>query len=170
MLDVILAPHPELIYEAQKAVPQTMERDTPLVTSRLNVYRAVPPGLNSWETAFAGLLDADAAGVVRWWHRNLPHKAWSVQAVLSDGRGFFPDFVIGIEGRNREDGALLADPKFAFELTQEQPKTHAEHPIYGRVLILSRQGGSHWMTVRYDERQQKAMLDREFRLADTAGY
>ncbi len=77
---------------------------------------------------------------------------------------------LGIEGRYREDGALLADPKFQFELTQEQPKTRAEHPIYGRVLILSRQGGSQWMTVRYDERQQKAMLDRKFRLADTAGY
>jgi hypothetical protein len=184
MLDVILATHPELLYEAQKAalaahfeveeaeeeLPQTMEWDTPLVTSRLNVYRAVPPGLNSWETAFAGLLDADAAGVVRWWHRNLPHKAWSVQVVLSDGRGFFPDFVIGIEGRKHEDGALLADPKFQFELTQEQPKTRAEHPVYGRVLILSRQGGSQWMTVRYDERQRKAVLDREFRLAGTAGF
>ena len=184
MLDVILATHPELLHEAQKAalaahfeveeaeedLPGTLENDTPLATSRLNVYRAVPPGLNSWETAFAGFLDADAASVVRWWHRNLPHKPWSVQVVLADGRGFFPDFVIGIEARKNELGALLADTKFAFEIAQEQPKTYAAHPIYGRVLILNRQTGGQWMTVRYDAAQKRAVLDRDFRLADCAGF
>ena len=34
------------------------------------------------------------------------------------------------------------------------------HPVYGRVLILSRQGTTQWMTVRYDEQRQKAVLDR----------
>jgi hypothetical protein len=38
------------------------------------------------------------------------------------------------------------------------------------VLILSLQGGAQWMTVRYDEQRQKAVLDREFRLADAVGY
>jgi hypothetical protein len=37
-------------------------------------------------------------------------------------------------------------------------------------LILNRQGDAQWMTVRYDERQQKAVLDQEFRLVDAAGY
>ena len=50
------------------------------------------------------------------------------------------------------------------------PKAHARHPVYGRVVILSLQGGAQWMTVRYDERQQRAVLDHEFRLADAAGY
>jgi hypothetical protein len=107
---------------------------------------------------------------VRWWHRNPPHKPWSVQVVLDNGKGFFPDFVIGIEGRNCEDQGLLADPKFAFEITQELPKTYSVHPVYGRVLILSRQGTTQWMTVRYDEQRQKAIFDREFLLADAAGY
>ncbi len=183
MLNVILTTHPELLYDAQKAavathfeieeaedeIPSRLQSDTALNTSRLNVYRAEPQGMNSWETDFARLLDADMAGVVRWWHRNEPHKPWSVQVLLADGRGFFPDFVVGIEGRRCELGALLADPKFGFEVTQEHPKTYAEHPIYGRVLILSRSGGQ-WMTVRYNAAQQKPELGKEFRLADCAGY
>jgi len=184
MLNVILCARPELLYAAQKAalathceveqteegLPMALEHESPLPTSRLNVYRVMPPDLNSWERPFAELLDRDAQKVVRWWHRNPPRKPWSVSVVLDGGGNFFPDFVIGIEGRKTEDGGLLADPKFAFEIAQEQPKTYAEHPAYGRVLVLSLQGGAHWMTVRYDERQGKAMLDQEFRLSDAAGY
>lgn len=184
MLNVILCARPELLYNAEKAalathceveqteegLPEAMETETPLPIARLNVYRVMPPTLNSWEQPFAELLDRDTDNIVRWWHRNPPNKPWSVQVVLDNGKGFFPDFVIGVDGRKTEDGGLLADPKFFFEITQEQPKSYAEHPCYGRVLILSLQGGAQWMTIRYDERRQKAILDREFRLVDAAGY
>ncbi len=184
MLNVILTAHPELLYEAQKEalaanveieeadeeIPSVLISESPLRNSRLNVYHRIPPGLNSWERDFAELLDADSAGVVNWWHRNPPRQPWSVQVVLANGHGFFPDFIVGVQGRKKELGALLADPKFAFEITQELPKSHAEHPAYGRVLILNRQGGAQWMTVRFDEKLQRAVLDREFRLADAAGY
>jgi hypothetical protein len=184
MLNVILCGHPELLFAAQKGalgthceveeteeeLPAALTSDDPLVTSRLNVYGVYPAGLNTWELPFAQFLDGDSQNIVRWWHRNLPHKPWSVNVVLDNGKGFFPDFVIGIEGRRREGGALLADPKFAFELTQELPKSYAEHPSYGRVLIVSRQGNAQWFTVRYDEQRQKAVLGGEFRLADSVGY
>ena len=184
MLNVILCARPEILYTAQKTalakhfevaeaeegLPPVLESETPLPTSRNNVYKVMPAGLNSWEEQFADLLDRDTQNIVHWWHRNLPNKSWSVQVVLDNGKGFYPDFVIGIEGRKTEDGGLLADPKFQFEISQEEPKTYAEHPVYGRVLILSKQGGGQWMTVRYDEKRQKAILDSEFRLADAAGY
>jgi type III restriction enzyme len=184
MLNVILCGHPELLFAAQKAalashcevedteeeLPSSIASDEPLPTSRLNVYRVMPPGLNTWELPFAQLLDSDSENVVRWWHRNLPHKPWSVNVVLDNGKGFFPDFIIGIEGRKYEDGALLADPKFAFELAQELPKTYAEHPSYGRVLIVTLQGNAQWFTVRYDEQRQRAVLGSEFRLTDAVGY
>lgn len=184
MLNVILTAQPELLYEAQKEalaanveveeadeeIPPVLASEIPLPTSRLNVYRALPPGLNSWERDFAALLDADAAGLVHWWHRNPPRQPWSVQVVLPNGHGFFPDFIVGIHGRKKELGALLADPKFHFEITAELPKTHAEHPVYGRVLILSRQGSAQWLTVRYDAQQRRAVAEREFRLVDAAGY
>ncbi len=184
MLNVILTAQPELLYEAQKEalatnveieeadeeIPNVLVSESPLPTSRLNAYGALPPGLNSWERDFAALLDADSAGVVNWWHRNPPRQPWSVQVMLANGHGFFPDFIVGMPGRKNELGALLADPKFQFELSAELPKTHAEHPVYGRVLIISRQGSAQWMTVRYDDKQRRAVLGREFRLVDAAGY
>jgi len=184
MLNVILCARPDLLDKAQKAalanhfevaeadesLPPSLESETALPASRNNVYKVMPPGLNSWEEPLADLLDRDKQNIVRWWHRNVPNKPWSVQVVLDNGRGFFPDFLIGIEGRKTEVGGLLADPKFAFEISQEEPKTYAEHPVYGRVLILSKQGGDQWMTVRYDDQRHKTVLDSEFRLADAAGY
>jgi hypothetical protein len=184
MLNVLLCARPELLYNAQKAalashcevqptdesLPDSLEHESPLPTSRLNMYRVMPPGLNTWEQPFAEMLDRDSQMIVRWWHRNLPHKPWSVQVVLDNGKGFFPDFVIGIDGRDHEDSALLADPKFGFELTQEQPKTYAEHPVYGRVLILNLVGNAQWMTVRFDKARGRAVLDREFLLSDAAGF
>jgi hypothetical protein len=184
MLNVILCGHPELLFDAQKAalaahceveeteeeLPVALVSDNPLATARLNVYRVFPSGLNSWELPFAQFLDGDTQNIVRWWHRNLPHQPWSVQVTLDNGGGFFPDFVVGVNERKSELGALLADPKYFFEIAKEVPKSYAEHPAYGRVLILNRQGSGQWFTVRYDDQRQKAVLDEEFRLADAAGY
>lgn len=184
MLNVILCARPDLLHAAQKAalakhfeveqtqegLPSALESESALPISRLNVYGVMPAGLNTWEQPFAELLDRDAVNIVQWWHRNPPRKPWSVQVVLDNGRGFFPDFVIGVEGRRTEDGGLLADPKFAFEITQEKPKSYAQHPVYGRVLILSLQGGAQWMTVRYDQAHDKAVLDRQFQITDAPGY
>lgn len=183
MLNVILTGNPQLLYDAQKealsahclvedaeeGLPVHLDSDAPLPTARLNVYGVFPPGLNVWETEFAGLLDRDQLDVVSWWHRNLPHKPWSAQVVLSDGRAFFPDFIIGVEARKKWAGTLLADPKYYFESTDELPKSHASHPTYGRVLILSKQPAQ-WTVVRYDEAKKRALLDRQFRVADLAGY
>ena len=71
--------------------------------------------------------------------------------------------------RKRWAGTLLADPKFYFELSSELPKVQCAHPVYGRVLILSKQAAQ-WLVVRYDDKQRRAIADREFRLADAAGY
>jgi hypothetical protein len=68
----------------EEGLPEAMENESPLPTSRLNVYRVMPPGLNTWEQPFAELLDRDTQTIVCWWHRNLPHKPWSVQVLVSD--------------------------------------------------------------------------------------
>ena len=181
-LDVILATHPELLHEAQKAahaehaeildaaeLPAEISCAEPLARSPRNVYGVMPADLNGWEKQFAELLDRDGNQVVTWWHRNEPRKDWSVNVLLPDGSGFYPDFVIGIEGRKTEDGALLVDPKERFETSQQAPKVLAKHRTYGRVLILAKDG-LRWMTVGYDERARKPVLAREFRLADAAGF
>lgn len=182
-LDVILAANPDLLYEAQKTalacaadiretedLPSEIASDEPLPVSTRNVYGIIPNGLNTWERPFADLLDRDANGIVKWWHRNEPQKPWSVNVLMPDGRGFFPDFIIGVEGRKTEEGVLLADPKFNYQRDDEAPKVLAEHQVYGRVLILFRDGGTRWMTVDYDNKTRKPCLAREFRLSDAAGF
>lgn len=181
-LDVILATHRELLYEAQKKahavhaeiseaeeLPAELAWAEPLPTSPRNVYGILPPGLNNWERAFSEMLDSDSNNIVSWWHRNEPRKPWSVNVLMPDGRGFYPDFVIGIEGRSREDGVLLADPKMGYARAEEAPKILAEHGVYGRVLILFKDG-VRWMTVGYDEKARKPIVEREFRLADAPGF
>ena len=181
-LDVILATHPELLLEAQKAahaknaeiseaadLPVEMIWAEPLPKSTRNIYGVMPSGLNTWEQSFAELLDRDMNKIVKWWHRNEPRQPWSVNVLMPDGRGFYPDFVIGIEGRKTEEGGLLADPKHNFQSDDEAPKVLAEHGIYGHVMILFRDG-VRWMTVGYDEKAKKPILAKEFRLSDTIGF
>jgi type III restriction enzyme len=183
LLNVILATNPQVLFDAQKQalaataeleeaddLPSAIISEEHLPTSRFNIYGVMPAGMNSWERAFAHYLDSDTTNFVRWWHRNLPHKPWSVNVLLPEGRGFFPDFIVSIAGRKKEDGVLLAEPKFALELTREAPKTTAEHRAYGRVLILSLQGGMRWTTVRYDEAMKKPVLGAEFRVADAVAF
>ena len=181
-LDVILATHPELLFEAQKAahakhaeildaadLPPEIVWSEPLPVSSRNVYGVIPAGLNTWEQPFAELLDHDANNIVTWWHRNEPRQPWSVNVLMPDGRGFYPDFVIGIEGRKTEEGALLADPKLNYQRDDEAAKVLAEHRSYGRVMILFLDG-VRWMTVGNDEKARKPIIAREFRLADAAGF
>ena len=181
-LDVMLATHPNLLWEAQKAalakyaqvvtaadLPPEMISGEALPSSPRNVYGVYPP-LNSWEKQFAELLDRSAKDTVLWWHRNEPRKPWSVNVLMPDGRGFFPDFVLGVEGRKTEDKILLADPKYHFATDDEAPKVLAEHKTYGRVLILYLEGGTRWMTVKWDTSQNRPRASDDFRVADAAGF
>lgn len=178
--NVILATHPELLWEAQKQalashmeiqeaeeLPTEIASAEPLQKSPRNVYEVMPPGLNGWEREFAELLDRDPHKLVNWWHRNLPDKPWSVNVLMPSGKGFYPDFVIGIEGRKTEQSALLADPKERFLM--EAPKVLAEHQTYGRVMIIAKEG-VRWMTVGYDDKAQKPIFAREFTLIDAAAF
>jgi len=181
-LDVILATHPELLWEAQKKalagaaeiisaadLPDELLSPDYLPNSPRNIYGVIPPQMNGWEKEFAAILDRDPNNLVNWWHRNSPDKPWSVNVLMESGRGFYPDFIIGLEGRKNELGALLADPKDRFETSKEAPKVHAEHRVYGRVLIVAK-NGARWMTVEFDETTKKPVANREFRLSDAAGF
>jgi len=108
-LDLLLATHPELLREAQRSalalaaviqdtddLPNPIESDDPLPTSKLNVYEVMPSRMNSWECEFSDYLDSDDTDTVQWWHRNPVNKPWSIKLLLADGRGFYPDFIIGI--------------------------------------------------------------------------
>jgi type III restriction enzyme len=123
-----------VIWESNEALP----------SSNRNLYGIMPADLNSWEQNFAQILDHDQSGSVTWWHRNQPHKSRAVNVLLPDGRGFFPDFLVGVKDRKTPDGVLLAEPKFHFERRDEVPKADVADASYGKVLVLHREGGVEW--------------------------
>jgi len=183
MLDTLLALHPETLYEAQRSalakhavvqsadpLPVVWESDEALPSSNRNLYGIMPADLNSWEQHFAQVLDHDPSGAVQWWHRNQPHKPWAVNVLLPDGRGFFPDFLVGVKERKTPDGVLLAEPKFHFERRDEAPKADVAHASYGKVLVLHREGGVEWKVVKLDAKSQRPSLGDKLRIADLAGW
>jgi hypothetical protein len=151
-------------------LPPTHESDDPLPGSKRNLYGILPADLNSWEQHFAQVLDHDTSETVTWWHRNLPHKPWAVNVLLPDGRGFFPDFLVGVRNRKTPDGVLLAEPKFHFEQRDQVPKADVTHTAYGKVLVLHREGGVEWRVVRLDAKTGRPGLGDNFRIADLAGW
>ena len=90
------------------------------------------------------------------------------QCVRLNGRGFFPDFVLGVNGRPTVDHGLLADTRYAFETRKELPKLLAEHRDYGRALILSLEN-NRWFLAGKDA-SGRPMLKEEFRVVNAAGY
>lgn len=183
MLETLLALHPELLYDAQRSalakhamilpaepLPVIWESDEALPGSNRNLYGIMPGGLNSWEQHFAQVLDHDQSGAVTWWHRNQPHKPWAVNVLLPDGRGFFPDFLVGVKDRKTPDGVLLAEPKFHFERGAEAPKADVTHASYGKVLVLHREGGVEWKVVRLDAKSKRPSLGDKLRIADLSGW
>jgi type III restriction enzyme len=74
-------------------------------------YGAFIGRFNRPELAFAQMLDSDDTGRVKWWLRNPENEKWATRLILPTGRRFFPDFVVGINGRRTEDGIALVEIK-----------------------------------------------------------
>jgi superfamily II DNA or RNA helicase len=182
-LDVLLSQHPELLREAELAamraaaeirdaaeLPGELASEVPLEVSRFNVYGRYPGGMNTWERGFGEYLDADGTGAVLWWHRNPARKPWSINVLLESGKSFYPDFVVGIRERRRDQNGLLADTKYAFETAAELPKLLAENEAYGRVLIVTKDGEGRWGIAGINGRTNRAEVVKRLRLAEAAGY
>ena len=183
VLNAILLNRPGILREAQKKavanhatledtedLPEALAFDSSRPPSPRNVYRIYPPRMNTWEQGFAEMLDAPNNGMVNWWHRNEVKKPWSVCLVLPDGGRFYPDFVISVDGRKRENGILLADPKSGWEQSQQHGKVLAEHPVYGRALIIARTGQYAWQPIVWNPKTQKPDLGGLWGWDQAAGW
>ncbi len=183
-LDDILCFHPYLLREAYKRaiaakavviaaeeLPSSIESESPLTASRLNVYKVHPRGMNEWEESFVESLEADDTDTVLWWHRNEPRKPWSINVLMETGQNFYPDFIIGVRDRAREDNGLLADTKEAYQRTSELPKLVAEHRTYGRVLILTKGNPKKiWEIAKWDTLYDKPDIEGRFLIREASGY
>jgi hypothetical protein len=150
-LDLVLVRRPSLLREAYRRMrlDQVIDIDVPLlpelqVSQRLapasrNSYGVMPPGLNEDELSVARLLDASP--LVRWWHRNPSVKGVGLYR-WDEGSGFYPDFVVCVEGRQHEGIALLeVKGPHLWGLDSEVAKSDARHTLYGKVYTVGRKQG-----------------------------
>lgn len=67
------------------------------------------------------------------------------------GKGYYPDFVVCVDGRKKLDGIALAETKERIESDDSAAKSRTEHREYGRALMLTydRQA-ARFIRVEYD--------------------
>jgi hypothetical protein len=151
-LDLVLVRNPKLVREAHKRVraslvevrdvslPDALIEAVGLPRSVRNIYGVFPPGLTTDEREFANLLDTDPEVV--WWHRNPSDKPSSVALWAWSGgvAGFYPDFVVAVQGRTHSDGKSLVEVKGEFLQEWEKAKAGARSPHYGRAFMVGKRG------------------------------
>lgn len=184
-LNLILTTFPSLVRDAARVcsanfkesfdaelLPPYVIAPNCVARSRLNVYGVMPQDLNETERHFAEFLDADTSNTVAWWHRNDPRKPWSVGIVMPSGDKYFPDFIIGVNGRNRHDGILLLEIKGGHIVNSDDTleKINAEHKQYGKPLMLTWQDDGKFWIMRYIESSRKAERDQVFRIENMGQY
>ena len=174
-LALILLLHKHLLPDAQKRalrefsvvkdaepLPTDILSDVSLPESRRNLYGVIPPKLNKWEQNFVSLLDNDPDGIVQWWHRNDSLKTYSARVILSNGEGFFPDFVISVAGRNSRDGIILVDTKGKINEDKAVLEAASEHPEYGRAMLTFWQNEMTWKVVEHQVALGRNVTDVDF--------
>jgi type III restriction enzyme len=184
-LNLILATFPNLVRDAARVCSATFKKladaaflqgfvDAPdsVERSRLNLYSVMPQDLNDTERRFARILDVDTSNTVAWWHRNEPRKPWSVGIVMPGGERYFPDFIVGVNGRHQYDGLLLVEIKGGHIVNSDDTleKINAEHKQYGKLLMLTRQDDGKFWIMRYIETSRKAEQDQVFRIENMGQY
>lgn len=170
-VDLVAMVHPYLLHDACRAclatvveirqdepIPQILYGPKSLETSQKNLYRVFPHNMNVEELAFARLLDQDDTGTVLWWLRNPESVTWAVSVIMPNGRRYYPDFVVCVDGRQTRNpvGLALVEVKDDGETGRLFSKGNTEkvrslHRIYGSVLMVYRDAkdGS-WMRVEYN--------------------
>lgn len=147
-VDLFLAERPNLVKDACREalalhvelepagpLPETLLAPAAAEPARKGLYGIFPDGLNSWEYAFARLMDEDERGIVTWWHRNPSNSPHSVAIVRPNGRRYFPDFIAGIRVTGA-DRAKLIEIKGMIETQDSREKVRTRHRDYGPARML----------------------------------
>ena len=164
-LDLVLVRNPTLISEAVRkcraahltvekvALPEEITSELRLAPAKRNIYGIFPADLNLDEQRFAELLDIDD-GVI-WWHRNPSQKTTSVGLYgWSQGRGFFPDFIVAVKERKMGHGLALVEVKGPQLQHYDRTKAAARHKEYGTAFMISYQPGKKSFVILREENGQ----------------
>lgn len=151
--------------EAEDPIPRQQFDYPDCEPSKHSAYGVLPSNLNNDERAFAQWLDADTSGRVKWWIRN-PHRpgwsrGWSTNLVLPSGGFFFPDFVVGVQGRSTPNQIALVEVKGGHldNTDQSLEKIGTVHRAYQAVLWAQKHDDL-FMRLTYDSGSNR-LLPRE---------
>lgn len=146
-LDLILVRNDKIIAEAVRkcraaqlvvadaVLPREVVSELRLAPAKQNIYGIYPADLNNDERRLAEKLDIDDD--VLWWHRNPSQQPDSVGLYgWSQGRGFFPDFVVAIKGRSVGQGIALVEVKGPQLQHYDRAKASARHREYGSAFMV----------------------------------
>lgn len=137
--------------EAAAALPREIRAPFHLSPSRRNAYGVMPPLRrrvpedarrlvpcfdSNWEIQFARQLDGDNQDAVLWWLRNEDRKEWAASVVRPDGRRYYPDLVVAVNGRQSLDQIGLVEIKERILDDDSAIKVRSTHERYGKILML----------------------------------
>lgn len=142
------------VERAERLPPLLVDADLNLHTARLGAHGVFPPNMNNEERSFAEWLDSDKTGRVKWWLRLQESASWAVTLILPTGRRFFPDFAVGVEGRDTPDRVALIEIKDdgvsgRLHSDDNRLKIRQSHREYGNVAWTVREAGT-WANARFD--------------------
>ena len=142
------------VVDAEPLPPLVVDADAPLQKARLGAYEVFPPTMNGGEQSFAEWLDSDQSGRIRWWLRLQENTKWAVTLILPTGRRFFPDFAVGVDGRNTPNRIALVEIKDdgssgRLHSDDNHMKIRVAHREYKDVAWTVREGDA-WANARLD--------------------
>ena len=149
-------------------VPQNYTGPEGLTPAVKGAYGVFPQRLNREEKSFASFLDADDTGTVKWWLRNPENESWATRLILPSGHRFFPDFVVGVNGRTTRDSIALVEIKDDGETgrlhsDRNVEKIRVQHREYRNVFWTYREDGT-WVRARYAEGLHRIVPKDSFRI------
>ena len=131
----------EEITETKVTIPAALESLEKLQTAKRATHRVYPDSLARTEFEVAELLDT--SDEVEWWYRNTVGATRPDSVSLyqwSGGQGFFPDFVLKVQGRTDGGGVVLLEVKGPQLQYFDRAKAGARHSVYGRVFMVGKGG------------------------------
>jgi len=156
--------------DASQPIPDVYAGPDGLPAATKGAYGVFPERMNGEERAFAKLLDEDTTGTIKWWMRNPENESWSTRLILPSGHRFFPDFVVGVNGRTTPDTIALIEVKDdgdtgRLNSDRNIEKARVQHREYKNVFWTFRSQGI-WVRGRYSESLQKIVEQDRFQIRE----
>jgi hypothetical protein len=156
--------------DASQPIPDVYAGPDGLPAATKGAYGIFPERMNGEERAFAKMLDEDMTGTIKWWMRNPENESWATRLILPSGHRFFPDFVVGVNGRTTPDTIALIEIKDdgdtgRLNSDRNIEKARVQHREYKNVFWTFRSDGT-WVRGRYSESLHKIVEQDRFEIRE----